>query len=356
MDDVARVVLALETPQMAEEVLHFLDRSGRARVVATAEDGRQLAEAVRQTEPDVVVAEPLLAIAGIPDVPLLALSARESVSELRAAVRAGARGFAVWPGEREMLLEGVAAAGGSRRDPLARRATVLAVHASRGGAGCTFVATHLAQAFDREGLACATIDLDLTYADLTVALGADASARTISDLAPVSEELTWEHVEGVMHRGVVLAPPPGSLDLVEPRVVRNVVEIAAAHRDVVVLHLARGLDAPTRWAMSEADRIVEVLNLDVLSFRASSRLRDLLEAESDAERWGFVVNRAGRSEITPGDVRRVFGIEPLAVIAHDPAAARAQDHGRLLAPRGRTGRTFARLARSFVPLAAEAAA
>jgi len=356
MDDVARVVLALETPQMAEEVLHFLDRSGRARVVATAEDGRQLAEAVRQTEPHVVVAEPLLAIAGVGGVPLLALSARESVSELRAAVRAGARGFCVWPGEREMLLEGVVAAGGTRREALARRAMVLAVHASRGGAGCTFVATHLAQAFDRAGHSCVTLDLDLTYADLSHALGADGSSRSMADLAPVRDELTWEHVEGVLWKGAVLAPPTDALEAVDQRVVRSIVETAAAHADVVVLHLARGLDLFTRWGLAESDRVLEVLSLDVLSFRASSRLRELLEDVEGDERWGYVVNRAARGEITPGDVRRVFEVEPLAVIAHDPGVARAQDHGHLLAPRGRVGRTFARLARSLVPPAAEVAA
>src|SRR2546422_6506555 len=52
MDDVARVILAIGSQEVAEEVLHLLDRSGRARVVATAADDRQLAEAVRQLEPD----------------------------------------------------------------------------------------------------------------------------------------------------------------------------------------------------------------------------------------------------------------------------------------------------------------
>ena len=51
MDEVARIVLALETPDVAEEVMHFLDRTGRARVVGTAVDAAQLAEAVRQLEP-----------------------------------------------------------------------------------------------------------------------------------------------------------------------------------------------------------------------------------------------------------------------------------------------------------------
>ena len=47
MQEVARVVLALEEHDVIEEVMHFLDRSGTARVVATADDDRQLVEAVR---------------------------------------------------------------------------------------------------------------------------------------------------------------------------------------------------------------------------------------------------------------------------------------------------------------------
>jgi pilus assembly protein CpaE len=344
MDDVARVLLALETPQLAEEVLHFLDRSGRARVVGTADDGRQLAEAVRQLEPDALVAEPMLAIGGIEGVPLLALSARESVAALRAAVRAGARGFYAWPGDREALLEAVAATGGSRRAALTRRATVIAVHASRGGAGCTFVATHLAQAFARRGASCLLIDLDLAFGDCAYALGATEEALSLADLVPVRDELDREHLDRVAWRGALLAPDVGAVEGVDERVLRVVIETAAASFDVVILHLPRVPDAVGRWALDQADRVVEVLALDVLSFRASSRF---LGSEPDG-RVDFVVNRAARGEIVPADVARVFGREPLAVIAHDAAAPRAQDHGRLLAPKGRIGRSFARLAAALI--------
>src|SRR5919201_809497 len=111
MDQVARVVVGLEAQDVVEEVLHFLDRSGRARVVATAADDRQLHEAVRQLEPDAIVAEPTIATASV----------------------------------------------GSRRVP-DRRATVVAVHAARGGAGCTFVATHLAQALVKRGSSCLLVE------------------------------------------------------------------------------------------------------------------------------------------------------------------------------------------------------
>ena len=152
MDQVARVILALEAPEVAEEVMHVLDRSGRARVVATAGDDRQLAEAVRQLEPDVVVAEPGLLSGAKACGVVLAIDVRESVSSLRMAIRAGAAGYFLWPKERDHLL--VAAAAAVRRaQQAARRGAVVAVHGGRGGAGVTFVATHLAAAFARRGSA-----------------------------------------------------------------------------------------------------------------------------------------------------------------------------------------------------------
>src|SRR5262249_21769276 len=115
---------------------------------------------------------------------------------------------------------------------------------------------------------------------------------------------------------------------------------ASASADVVVLHLPRELSPITRWCFEQADRVVEVVTLDVLSFRASSRA---LEAVAPVA-VGILVNRAARSEITPGDVRRVFGDDPLAVVPADASVPRLQDHGKLAPPKGRVGRAFERLA------------
>ena len=88
MEQVARVVLALEANDVAEEVMHFLDRTGSARVVGTAADDRQLTEAVRQLEPDAVVAQPsLVEPAAVRGPTVLALDTRETVASLRAAIQ-----------------------------------------------------------------------------------------------------------------------------------------------------------------------------------------------------------------------------------------------------------------------------
>ena len=350
MENVARVVLALEEHDVAEEVMHFLDRSGVARVVATAADDRQLLEAVRQLEPDAVVAQPALVANGaVRARAILAVDTRESVASLRAAIRAGARGFFVWPAERAALAD-AAASTVARGDQLLRRATVVAVHAPRGGAGCTFVATHLAAALARRG-DCVLVDADSAYGDVTPAIGAPADGvHTAADLVPLLDELDeerigealWEHPSGFK---ALLAPPAEAAETVDAAALARLVDAVSAVADTVVVHLPRGLESTVPAVAPNSDRVLEVLSLDVLSFRAGQRAIDALTRSGVAPgSIGVVVNRAARAEITPADVTRVFGVEPLGVLPLDRAVPRAQDHGKLLPARGRMGRAFDRLA------------
>ncbi len=365
MEQVARVVLALEAPDVIEEVMHFLDRSGRARVVATAQDDRQLEAAVHQLEPDVVVAQPSLVQSGaVRHRSLLAVDTRESVTSLRAAIRAGAAEFFLWPSDREALA-GAAAATAHVTAPLTRRASVVAAHGARGGAGTTFVATHLASAYARASRDCILLDADPLYGDAAAALGAPfEDVHTFADLLPLVNELTPAHLEGALWphpQGfrMLLPPSPEDAPAIRADDLRRVAEAAAAVADVVVLHLPRALGPRTRVGFEIADRIVEVLSLDVLSFRAASRALEAMEKSGTGERVAFVVNRASRHEVAPSDVARVFGSAPLAVLPFDRAVPRAQDHGRLLPARGRMGRAFDRLALSLLedpPVPTEAGA
>jgi pilus assembly protein CpaE len=349
VEDVARIVLAMEQHDVAEEVMHFLDRSGHARVVATAADDRQLLEAVRQLEPDAVIGQPSIVAAVDPKRPFLAIETRESVGALRAAIRAGADGFFIWPADRDALST---AAAGTKAGPAARdrSATVIAVHAARGGAGATFVATHLARAFARRGKATVLIDGDPLYGEVSGAVGApEQDVHTFADLVPLGTELGpahlddtyWTHPEGFR---VLLSPAAEDVRSIEASFYGHVVDVAATASDVVILHLPHAIDAHVGAGCETADKIVEVLSLDVLSFRSSKRALDALRPLGLEGRLGFVVNRASRAEITPKDVARVFGCEPLVVIPADRSAGRAQDHGRLVSARGRTGRAFERLA------------
>ena len=105
MEGQTRIVLGLEAHHLAEEVVHFLDRTGGGRVIATASDGLELARVARERSADVVVASPrLLPSAGSMDgIPFVALDTSESVAVLKEALQAGARGFYLWPSERHEL-------------------------------------------------------------------------------------------------------------------------------------------------------------------------------------------------------------------------------------------------------------
>lgn len=355
MEEVARVVLALEPAEIAEEVLHFLDRSGVARVVGTASDERQLLDAIRQLEPDAVVAAPSLAPtrAELNGSAFLALDTSQSVSTLRRAIRSGATGFYLWPAERDALAEAAARIRPPLEHDAEHRAPVVAVYGPRGGAGATFVATHLSAALARRGRRCVLVDLDVVFADASAAVGVptDDPPRTVTDLLPLGEEISPRHVEEVLWRhsggfGVLLAPGD-ELGAIEVRGRHYRAAVGAARRicDVVVLHVPRGLDEVARTGLEIADRVLLVLGLDVLSFRDAKRA---IASAGLEDRCAFVVNRARRSEVTPGDVERVFGTPAFAVIPADRSVVTAQDRGRLLPMRGRVGRSLDRLARRVV--------
>jgi pilus assembly protein CpaE len=351
MVEVARVVIALETPDVAEEVMQFLDRTGRARVVGTAQDSSQLADAVRQLEPDAVVAAPTLAPARgtLNGTALLTVDTTQSVGALRRAIRAGASGFFLWPAEREELAVAAARIVPSAEEAGADLAPVVAVYAGRGGAGATFVATHLAAAFAGRGRRAVLVDLDHMFADVSAAIGVptEENVRTIADLVPLGDEIARQHVEEVLWEhpagfSALLAPAEPVSARRGGQTYRAAIQAVRRGCDLVVLDVPRALDEISAVGLEAADRVLVILGLDVLSFRDARRA---IEAAGLEDRCDFVVNRAGRSEIAPRDVERVFERAPLAVIPSDRAVASARDHGRLVPFRGKVGRALERLAR-----------
>jgi pilus assembly protein CpaE len=351
----ATVVLGLPEQAMAEEVLHFLDRLPRVRVVGTASEEASLRREVRRTAPNAVVASPELLTPGLETVSL-AVAERETTAGLRAAIAVGAQGFFLWPEEREALAR--AAERTARRADARERppGKVVAVYGPRGGAGVTFLATNLAGAYAARGASTALVDLDVDYADVTVALGVVPNGQaTLADLTPVLDELAAEHLDKVMYehpRGfrVLLSPhrPPRPGGMAG----RHVEALAAVLRDrfdIAILHLPRSLDDRTRAAVAASDVVLLPVTLDVLAFRDARRALDALADLDLNGRVRLVINRAARSEVVPEDAERVFGIRPSVVIGVDHSVSRAQNRGELVVGRSsRTSRRISALARAIL--------
>lgn len=354
--DGTTVVLGLESQALQEQVLRFLERRPGLRIVGAAGDDRTLRRAVREAAPHVVIITPELLSAApeLDGAALLVVGERETTSGLRAAIQAGARGFYLWPEEREALGRD-AERGRSSSEPSDGR--IVAVYGPRGGVGTTFLATNLAAACAEGGRRVILADLDLHFADVTTALGivANGEARTIADVAAVADDLSSAHLEAVLHRHpkgfeILLAPKSAEqASDVKARQVRAVGDALRGAGDLVVLHVPRALDPVTMAALEAADDILLVVTLDVLAFRDAKRALELLAARDLADRCRLVVNRARRAEVLPDDAERVFGLRPVAVIGSDPAVPRAQDRGQVVVGRrGQAGRKVAALARSIL--------
>jgi Flp pilus assembly CpaE family ATPase len=339
MQDVARIVLAVESEHLAQDVIDFLDRTDRTTVVDTVRDAAALAEVVGRENPDAVVGSPAIvrSAGSLNGSAFLAVSTEESVRTLRDAVDSGARGFFLWPSDRSAL--GTAAARTAHpHDGLVRRAKVIAVQGSRGGAGTTFVATHLAAAIARRGHETALVDAG--SGDLAWALGvpSDAELRTLADLSPVRDEISEEHVRNALWThatGIraLLAAHHGTP--IDDAHLADVAEAATPLCDVLVVH------APRARSVVETDLLLVVVTLDVFAFRAAKRAIDGLDGRVG---WEIVVNRAARGRIVAGDVERVFGKKAIAVLPSERRVAEAQDRGELVSQRSRVGRAVDRLA------------
>jgi Flp pilus assembly CpaE family ATPase len=345
----ARVLLGIRDMALQGEILDYLDRDPRLDIVGAVSELDRLARLLAGEAPHATVLCPQLcrevrhpATAGRAG-SIVVVAEELSVQVLREAIDAGAQAVFGWPEERAELARTVAAL--PSEDPLGRaaRARVIGVYGARGGAGVTFVATHVAATLADRGRNCALIDLDTSFAGLTVALGIDANdpVRDFGDLVPVADELSLEHVEDALYRhprgfSVLLGAAEGHETLNIPvGLCRHAVGLLAGSFDAVVLHLSRALDDVTRAAVHLADQVLLVSTLDLFSLYGARRAVGALGLNVPSGRCRLVINRISKASVTPADVRRVLGIDDWIGVRFDSAVARAQDKGELLPIRAR---------------------
>ena len=350
------LVLGIDDRALQEEVLHFLERLPGAKVVGAAEQADALTTMVRDRRPEAVVGQPdLLPAQG--EVTALAVSPRETSRALRDALRAGARGFFVWPEERDALAMAIRQVQPSPSSEADDTGMIVGILGARGGAGATFLATNLAAAFSRKGAETALVDLDLVFGDLAPALGVAPGEQpsSVADLRAVSRELAVEHLDPVLHEHaegfrVLFAPEEVRRETsLPPEMLAAAVRALRARFAATVLHLPRSVDESARTAVELADQILLVLTLDVLAVRAAKRVVDHLRTIGLGGSLRLVVNRAGRGEVVPKDAAEVLDLPIAAVIPSDRGVPRAQNRGELVVGRrGQVSRCITRLAGSLL--------
>lgn len=184
-----------------------------------------------------------------------------------------------------------------------RAGHIIVVYSPQGGAGCTTIATNLANGLMREGVKVLLVDADLQFGDVGMFLNLTAQS-TISDIAEDVDDLDTEFLDNIVvtHDSglkALLGPPrPALADEIRERYPDAVKEIIAkinTYYDFIVIDTSSTLDAVNIPLLDMATKIVLVANPTLPSVKNTRLILDLFDQLAyPQEKVVLALNRASQ--------------------------------------------------------------
>lgn len=285
-------------------------------------------DVVQQSNPDVAVVSldsdhtKALQLIGqltqdMPQMAILAVSARGDGQSILQALRAGAKEFLTQPVVLEDLLKALnrlrasrpMTDGGGGGGQTRSESLVIAVLGSRGGVGCTSLAVNLGCTLAQDkNNSVALIDLDLALGDADVALDVMPD-YTLADVALNIERLDMTFLKRSLSKhstGLSLLPHPVQLEdigLIHEDHVQRVIQLLRASYTHLLLDLSMRFTATDLTALRMADLILIVTQLELTSLRNVVRLLLALNSEEGmGEKVRMILNRVGSDYVEGGDI------------------------------------------------------
>jgi pilus assembly protein CpaE len=212
---------------------------------------------------------------------------------------------------------------------------------SKGGVGSSTIAHNLAWATSqRQNVDTIITDLDLAFGTASLNFNQDGTGGILEALnAP--ERLDSTLVDRMMTKlgnKLSLLNGPGSVDRdinIEGHAVEAILNVVRSSAPLVMV------DVPNMWApwvkhtLLNSDEIIITATPELPSLRNAKNLMDLLRAaRANDKPPRLIINQVGvpkRPEIAPQDFAKALGVEPMAIIPHDPASfGLAQGNGQML--------------------------
>jgi pilus assembly protein CpaE len=335
MRDVQRIAIVDPSDVTREELRNVL--LGMESVWLEAECSRYefFFDVISQSLPDVVVisldsdqGKALNLIAQLnqqlPDLPILAISAKGDGQAILQALRSGAREFLTVPVVLEDLLKALQRLQRGRSGNHGRvdgeatvksESLVIAVLGSRGGVGCTSLAVNLGCTLAQDPAhTAALIDLDLALGDADVALDLMAD-YTLADVALNIERLDLQFLRRSLSKhasGLSLLPHPVQMEdagLIRDEHLQRVIGLLRASYTHLVLDLSKSFAPTDVTALRMADIVLLVAQLELSSLRNVVRmLLTLGNDESIGDKVQIVLNRVGsETDITLKKAEETIG-------------------------------------------------
>jgi pilus assembly protein CpaE len=380
MRDVQRIAIVDPSDASREELRNVL--LGMESIWLEAECSRYefFSDVIEQSQPDVVMisldsdqgkALGLISqlSSEVPDLPILAISARGDGQAILQALRSGAREFLTAPVVLEELLKALqrlqrtALNGHSARngEPAAARpdSLVIAVVGSRGGVGCTSLAVNLGATLAQDS-ACsvALVDLDLALGDADVALDLMAD-YTLADVALNVDRLDMQFLKRSLSKhssGLSLLPHPVQMEdasLIREDHLQRVIGLLRASYTHLVLDLSKSFSSNDMTALRMADAILLVAQLELSSLRNVVRILLALGTdETLSNKVHIVLNQVGtETDITLKKAEETIGKPVYWQVPNDPKTVQeARNQGVPLlqsAPRSKVQQSIAGLAQAL---------
>lgn len=238
-----------------------------------------------------------------PALPQVVALAGANVALVRSLVKQGVADVVSLPFDTEELLQASVSAVEARIAAVTKvdkSAPVIAVVRSIGGSGATTIAVNLADALGRKspnGRGTCLIDLDVQLGSVAPMIGL-SPRRSLQDLLTAGDRLDGAFLRSVTaahsdHLQVISAPDEiAPLESIETDRLLNVLDIARAEFDRVVLDLPANWTSWNLSAVLAADVVLMVVSLDIPSLRQAKRQLDLFRSAGvDPQRLAVVVNR-----------------------------------------------------------------
>ena len=240
---------------------------------------------------------------------------------------------------------------------------VSSVFSTKGGTGKSVIAINLAVALAQNTLQpVVLVDADLQFGDVALMLGLQPM-HTILDAVQAGDRLDADLLFSIMLRHeasglLVLAAPtePGSAEQISGEDLARIISVLRERCAHVIVDTSANFSEVTLAALKEADDILVLASLDVMSLRSARvGLQTMRLLGIPFSRVKFVLNRANtRVGLTEADAARALEMKVDAALPSELAVAESVNRGvpvYISSPRSKFTRGIHELASSLMAYA-----
>jgi pilus assembly protein CpaE len=329
------MLLVEDMPQVANYIRSLLDAQSKVKLLDVITDGREVAEQVRELQPDLLIVDALLQgkmnglqvatdlrEAGL-TVPIIALT----VPTKPIAVGGGMgstrvlsmpfSGYDFMHLVQDLIEE-------HRAQAPEAFSRVISVFGAKGGIGATTLAYNIAASIAAEGnQRVALIDGSLQYGDVRALLRVDESAPSILQL-PTSK-IQKTDVEEVVYRDnsgvhVLLAPPRIEMsEMILARDLEKIISLMRRLYNVVIIDTSSQVDDILLAFLDASDDLIQIVTYEAPALhQARQATHTLTAAGYPAEKIRFLVNRADSTGGLPkSTIEEAVGRKPEFEVVSD---------------------------------------